>query len=413
MAVSTPYNPYMIYKQWLDNENARLAESFNGAITYAAEERRRKEQAALLAKQEADAAATERYDAALLKANDAFERDRVTYGQAAERLAQAGLTGSGVSDNMTRDAYASRALLYSDANRTKAAEEHSNALTYRDAMEKAASDEADLKYAAEESKKTAASTIEGLEADFAVKQAEKYSRYKSGGYSEYTLADIDANFSPEDAKQLKADNMDAVIGDFVDSVNYDSPENIAASIKGIEKLYNEKHIDKDTYDAVMQMAESDPTALSARYRTGLIDSKTYLDKIRSTGKADSGKVQSGWHIADLKNGSEVQEIYVTIGSTEKGENAIRASLGKKVSDESTEKALNTIATGNGDVTPDRASGWSAFWGGEDRNSKESNGQLVVYNGTAYVYTKRGWFPIGDEVAAAFLADSVYPKTLTK
>ena len=121
----------------------------DSAYSYAEGERVRAEEAARTGLSDANAAADARQSQSIVLANDAFERDKVTYGQAAERLAQAGLTGSGFSDNLTRDAFASRATLYADANRTNAAEKHAAEVTYRDAMAKAAGDEADSKYKAE------------------------------------------------------------------------------------------------------------------------------------------------------------------------------------------------------------------------------------------------------------------------
>ena len=49
-----------------------------------------------------------------------FRRSQATYGQLAEQLNQAGLTGSGYSDNVTRDAYAYRQEAVSGANKTYA-----------------------------------------------------------------------------------------------------------------------------------------------------------------------------------------------------------------------------------------------------------------------------------------------------
>ena len=46
---------------------------------------------------------------------DAYRRDLATYGRKAEALAQSGLTGSGYSDNLARDAYASRQQGMSEA----------------------------------------------------------------------------------------------------------------------------------------------------------------------------------------------------------------------------------------------------------------------------------------------------------
>lgn len=71
-------------------------------------------------------------------ANNALARTRVTYGQNAERLAQAGLTGSGYSDNITREAYALRQNAVSDAR-----------VKYNDSMRAAADTELATQYEAD------------------------------------------------------------------------------------------------------------------------------------------------------------------------------------------------------------------------------------------------------------------------
>lgn len=73
--------------------------------------------------------ATQKYDATMAQAkgtlneqqtaaNAAFERSKPTYGMMAEQMAQSGLTGSGYSDNITRDAYAARQAGYDSAYKT-------------------------------------------------------------------------------------------------------------------------------------------------------------------------------------------------------------------------------------------------------------------------------------------------------
>lgn len=73
--------------------------------------------------------ATQKYDATMARAKDtlkeqqtaanaAFERSKPTYGMMAEQMAQSGLTGSGYSDNLTRDAYAARQAGYDSAYKT-------------------------------------------------------------------------------------------------------------------------------------------------------------------------------------------------------------------------------------------------------------------------------------------------------
>lgn len=442
MAVTT--NSYMSYEEYIQNKKDKTvkyaddtyaaAETAAGTardttISYAAGERARAEAVAGTGLSDATKAAGERLRGSIAQADDTFERDKVTYGQAAERLAQAGLTGSGFSDNMTRDAFASRAALYSDANRTYAAEKNAAEVTYRDAMAKAESDEAKLKYGAQATYDTTMTEAAGIrdktkyeaESDYDAgilalreENAAKLKEYTDGGYSAHTIADIDANFSLEDAAVIKDANMAALRGDLVDSVNYGTPEEIAAAVKGLDTLLNKENIERATYDNLMKEVKSDPTALAAMYKYGMVTTSEYLKNLVDNGKGNSGVVNSGWHIRGLGYGSEGDEIEVTIGGTEYGEEkAIKTTLGAKV-EEDMVGTLNQLATGNSESTPKRASGWSVFWGGDERRSSEENGQLVVHNGTAYVYTQHGWFSIkGDGVAAAFLSDSTFAKTLTK
>ena len=67
---------------------------------------------------------------ALKAAYEAYERSLATYGQRAEDLAQAGLTGSGVSDNMERAAYAQKQSAVQNALAQKNAGDAANLAGY-------------------------------------------------------------------------------------------------------------------------------------------------------------------------------------------------------------------------------------------------------------------------------------------
>ena len=84
-------------------------------------------------------------------ADTALARARVTYGRNAEMLGQAGLTGSGYSDNIAREAYALRQNAVSDAR-----------VKYNDSMRTAADTELATKYAADSK---LASDLSKLETD--------------------------------------------------------------------------------------------------------------------------------------------------------------------------------------------------------------------------------------------------------
>ncbi|MBQ1261650.1 MAG: hypothetical protein IIY01_01840 [Clostridia bacterium] len=106
--------------------------------SYLAAEHRIAYNAAAQKKAQDQLLASEALAADTTAANNALARTRVTYGQNAERLAQAGLTGSGYSDNITREAYALRQNAVSDAR-----------VKYNDSMRTAADTELATQYAAD------------------------------------------------------------------------------------------------------------------------------------------------------------------------------------------------------------------------------------------------------------------------
>lgn len=106
--------------------------------SYLAAEHRIAYNAAAQKKAQDQLLASEALAADTAAANNALARTRVTYGQNAERLAQAGLTGSGYSDNITREAYALRQNAVSDAR-----------VKYNDSMRTAADTELATQYAAD------------------------------------------------------------------------------------------------------------------------------------------------------------------------------------------------------------------------------------------------------------------------
>ena len=108
MATTTSQGP-MLYKDWLEQQRALNQQDYDKSVATAGE---------------------------VLGENRAavdynYNRSTTGYGMLAEQLAQSGLSTSGYSDNLTRDAYASRQTGYSDAYKI-----------YSDSVQKAADDKA-------------------------------------------------------------------------------------------------------------------------------------------------------------------------------------------------------------------------------------------------------------------------------
>lgn len=108
MATTTSQGP-MLYKDWLEQQRALNQQDYDKSVATAGE---------------------------VLGENRAavdynYNRSTTGYGMLAEQLAQSGLSTSGYSDNLTRDAYANRQTGYSDAYKI-----------YSDSVQKAADDKA-------------------------------------------------------------------------------------------------------------------------------------------------------------------------------------------------------------------------------------------------------------------------------
>lgn len=74
-------------------------------------------------------------DEQIVAVNSEHERNLATYGQRAEQLAQAGLTGSGFSDNMTRDAYAAKQQALAEIEKTYRGNEEGLIAAYKTYLE--------------------------------------------------------------------------------------------------------------------------------------------------------------------------------------------------------------------------------------------------------------------------------------
>jgi hypothetical protein len=430
------YEEYMkIYGTSSDYVNAAVAAGELGAAkTYAEAENLRRRAAidANYAAALAQADATRQQgissaNQATAAANDAYERDKVTYGMAAEQLAQSGLSQSGYSDNLARDAYATRGMMYADAQRMAAAAEQ------KAVADKAAADaeyRGALSYADAEKAKDDLVLGTGAKA-----QAKAYE-----DYAKYTLADIDNDtlLTPEQKQTIKSTRNTAIAGEIESAIKYGDYATVAATIEGLDALKNGGYIDETLYTELKNKYENSPTVLTAMYSLGLMSDTDYASKLsaidnaawaefeeqrKAAGdKADTiaapnviDEVSSfnptsvGWAIEELGNGEVGDSFKITIGSsTFDKENAIEASVGKEVTNPTTARILNELATGDAATTPESAGFFGRFFGAGGGNSSNHAGQLVVYRGDAYVYQNSKWRKVNTPaVATALLAQKKY------
>ena len=364
---------------------------------------------------------------AMAAANDDYARSKVTYGMAAEQLAQAGLAQSGYADNLTRDAYATRGMMYADAQRMAAAAEQ------QAVADKAAADaeyRGALSYADAEKAKDDLVLGTGAKA-----QAKAYE-----DYAKYTLADIDNDtfLTTEQKQTIKSTRNTAIAGEIESAIKYGDYATVAATIEGLDTLKSGGYIDETLYTELKNKYENSPTVLTAMYSLGLMSDTDYARKLsaidnaawaefeeqrKAAGdKADTiaapkviDEVSSfnptsvGWAIEELGNGEVGDSFKITIGSsTFDKENAIEASVGKEATNPTTARILNELATGDAATTPDSAGFLGRIFGAGGGNSYNHAGQIVVYRGEAYVYQNGKWRKVNTPaVATALLAQKKY------
>ena len=109
-------------------------------------------------------------DEQIAAVNSAHERNLATYGQRAEQLAQAGLTGSGYSDNLERDAYAAKQQALAEIEKTYRGNEEGLIAAYKAHLEGQGSAVSENQTQANAAFSTILSENEGITTDAAKQQ---------------------------------------------------------------------------------------------------------------------------------------------------------------------------------------------------------------------------------------------------
>ena len=144
---------------------------------------------------------------------------------------------------------------------------------------------------------------------------------------------------------------------------------------------------------------------AAKETLGEAEYNSLVAKLNST---SSNSCNGGWYIQGLGSGRDNDDIDITIGSTSRNGNGAKEYdllCGAEVTDNSVKKALNKLATGDENITPEAESGWT-WLHGDSADSNSTAGKLVVYLNQMFVYTSSGWRVVKADNDASQLQDAI-------
>jgi hypothetical protein len=212
----------------------------------------------------------------------------------------------------------------------------------------------------------------------------------SGSVDSYSRAELDSmvsngTISGEAASKVKKEQDRTAYNAIVYALN--SGTLTKDTLDGLEMAYSNGNIGSTTYNDAKKLLENTAQGILYQYENKEISAKQFVEKMNDAGYGSGGTVKGGWYISGLGSGKNNDEVYLTIGSTTKGDDKIRLSTGKKIEDKSLIKELNKLAAGDENESPS-TKGESMF--GDSFSSDEKSGKLVMYEGKLYLYTTYGW-----------------------
>lgn len=391
----------------------------------------------------------------IVDSRNSYEVNKATYGAKAEALASMGLTGGGYSNYLDAQAYAAHRaeIQAANANADKAkrsADNDYNDIAYQteiNADEAAAQARAEAEQAiydlrneyettllenqnniASYTENMYLSILEGaIEGKYTVAQLNEFSQMynfteaqkntliqsvnQSENYSDmvtniqydpssYTLSDYDdmvsnGTLTLDQAEKIKAEQKRIIYNEIVEKLNSGNVSDIAGAFSDVEVLLREGNIDEECYGEIKQLLNT-PQGVNYLHDKGQLTNEEYIAKMSKIGVSSGMKINGGWYIQGLGSGRNNDDVDITIGSTKRkgdGKKEYDLLCGAKVTDETTLRALNTLATGDPDKTPSKeneGSGWFFGIGNHDMSSEDKPGKLVLYNSSLYLYTTKGW-----------------------
>ena len=307
------------YKEQLDKLNAQIEQNKQNALQQAESERER----------------------AVIDARSSYEQNKATYGANAEQLAAMGLSGSGYSDYLNQQAYATQRAETQNANAQAEA-------TKLAAEQQANSDKlnAELSYAenmqgnAEKLAQYQQQKAEEAKAEEEQKKAYYASLLASANSGEFSSEQIAAIATQYGLDEAQISQLQAAADKFKSSSLAEVYRTESANIQNEGSYYDTSYldillkngdIDQETYNGLMEQyadvvaEESDSETLDNLHEEGKIDDTTYQAKIDEWNK-DIDTSTAFFNGADYTAGKQAyEEVINNPWATEETKAKLKAS----------------------------------------------------------------------------------------
>lgn len=381
----------------------------------------------------------------VIDARSSYAQNLATYGANAEALASMGLSGSGYSDYLNQQAYATQRAETQNAN-AQAQATKLNAKYTADAATLAAEQQANsdlynaqLSYQQNlQSNAQALAQYQQQKAEQEKAEVEQRNQYytalltaaNSGQYSSDQLASLAAQYGLDESQvaqlQAAADkyNSDQQSASYLELLQMISDYGADFDVSYLDTFLSTGDISQEQYDDLMskyssELAGKDPEAVDDLHEEGKIDDTTYqaqIDKWNSNimSAISSNETFSGMDYTTGK--AYYEEAIKNPWATDETKEALKASYTRAYATDIAKQYTGYAEEGTVDINSDTYSStlWGDFYDSANRYSKQGNllsayvadtkdgkikeGQIIItnYGGTlkdkgAYVYIGDGVF----------------------
>lgn len=381
----------------------------------------------------------------VIDARSSYAQNLATYGANAEALASMGLSGSGYSDYLNQQAYATQRAETQNAN-AQAQATKLNAKYTADAATLAAEQQANsdlynaqLSYQQNlQSNAQALAQYQQQKAEQEKAEVEQRNQYytalltaaNSGQYSSDQLASLAAQYGLDESQvaqlQAAADkyNSDQQSASYLELLQMISDYGADFDVSYLDTFLSTGDISQEQYDDLMskyssELAGNDPEAVDDLHEEGKIDDTTYQSKIDEWNSNIMSTITENTTFGgmDYTTGKAYyEEVINNSWATEETKEAFKASYIRNFATDIAKQYTSYAEEGTVDINSDTYSStlWGDFYDSDNRYSKQGNllsayvadakdgkikeGQIIItnYGGTlkdkgAYVYIGDGVF----------------------
>lgn len=397
------------YKEQLDKLNAQIEQNRLSAIQLAEQQRQQIEKQAETERQRG-----------VIDARSSYAQNLATYGANAEQLAAMGLSGSGYSEYLNQQAYATQRSETQNAN-AQAQTTKLNAQSAADAAKLEAEQQAnadrmnaELSYAQNmQNNAMQLAQYQQQKAEEAkAEEEQKYQNYlalldaaKSGNYTSEEIASLGAQYGLDEAQisQLQAAAVKSKNNSLADIYRTESAniqnEGSYYDTTYLDILLKNGDIDQETYNSLMKQyanvvaEESDSETLGNLHEEGKIDDATYQAKIDEWNK-DIDTSTTFFNGADYTAGKQAyEEVINNPWTTDETKEKLKASYTRAYAEYIAKENLANGLSANkvtGDVVDIESSNFNVSQFGDFQGG---GNQTDLFN--AYISDARtGKIPVG-------------------